>query len=252
MNPIIAICIALAAQIIVALGAIILLGRADSFKKRAPYLLCFSAGTFLGLAFFDLLPEAFELMDAEIASYWVLGGFLFFFGLSKLVHWYHHHGDDHCDEPHGEATGTLVTIGDFLHNFFDGIVIAAAFLVDIRIGIATAIAVTAHEIPQEVSDFAVLLHSGWSRGKALLANGIAATGSILGAAVAIIFSSPEESSIAPLIAIAAGNFLYIAASDLLPRFDSHGPAAGRIKKVLAFLVGLAVMFALSLIGGHEH
>lgn len=222
-------------------------------------LIAFSAGTFLALAISSLLPEAFELNDAHDASLWVLLGFIAFFTLSQAFHWYHHHDsacpEDHVHSPKNKARISMIITGDALHNAIDGALIAVAFSASIPLGIATTLSVLLHEVPQEISDFFVLLSSGLSRAKAFLANAVSGTASIVGAILGYSMAS-IDSLIGPLLAITAGNFLYIAASDLIPHlsYESHGTISTpqRIKTLLFFILGIGIVLLLLQTSGHSH
>jgi len=140
-------------------GGVILLANKGVAQKIGYYATPFAAGALLGAAFFDLLPEGLEMNDGNSIFYWVVVGIIIFFLLEHYLHWFHHH-HDHTDSKNKKATAPLIIIGDTMHNFIDGIVIGAAFLVNIPAGIATTLAVAAHEIPQEIGDFGVLLKRG--------------------------------------------------------------------------------------------
>ena len=209
-------------------------------------------GTFLGVVFFDLLPEAIELTEHEQGPLWVLGGFLTFYLLSRFLFWYHHHEDEHCDHEYSKESGVMILSADFVHNFVDGILIAAAFMADTHLGIVTTIAVLLHEFPQEMSDFFVLIRAGMSKTKALLLNFLVSISTLAGALIAYFALSSIEFAIGPLLGIAAGNFLYIAASDLLPSLHAKENKSRRAIQVILLFVGLGVMFTISLFGGHDH
>lgn len=189
-----------------------------------PHLISFAIGSLLGAAFLGLLPHAFSYIkggDFHQIFLTVLLGLLGFFILEKLVLWRHCH-TDHC-EAHGpapdqdtKAAGTLVLVGDAVHNFVDGILICAAFLADFDLGVVTAIAIAAHEIPQEVGDFVVLLHSGFKRGKALLFNVLASLATVAGALLAYVGLSQLEAALPYVLAVAASSFIYVAVADLIP------------------------------------
>ncbi|MBP9719520.1 MAG: ZIP family metal transporter, partial [Candidatus Levybacteria bacterium] len=155
------------------IGGLLLLSHQKFAMKISHFLAAFAAGTLLGAAFFDLLPEASEHVEEAGSSVdiflWTLIGIIFFFFIERFLHWFHHHEDFHSDE-HTKTTVPLIIVGDTIHNFLDGIVIALTFLVSIPLGIVTTLAVAAHEIPQEIGDFGLLLHKGLSRKKVILVN----------------------------------------------------------------------------------
>lgn len=191
----------------------------DRFKKYLPHLISLSIGTFLAVVFFELIPESSEMIGAELSSIYILTGFLFFFVFSKVLHWYHHHDGDCCPKTSVKTSGYLVLMGDFIHNFIDGIIIALAFSADFRIGIVTTAAVLFHEFPQEASDFFVMIHSGFSEGKALFFNFLVSLSTIIGAVLTYFLANKMDIIIGPALGLVAGNFLYISASDLLPELN---------------------------------
>lgn len=204
------------------IGGFFLLWQSEFTKKILVHLITFSAGTLLAVAFLDLLPEAFEAASVEPARVlpWTLAGILFFFLFERLILRLHTH--DESDEiehekPHTRASlPALVSAGDAIHNFIDGIAITAGFLVSIPTGIITALAVAAHEIPQEIADFSIMLHGGMSRRRVAWLNVGAALMSTLGALTAYLFRDALEPYLAAILAFTAGIFIYIASSDLFP------------------------------------
>lgn len=199
-------------------GVIFLFFGFERLKSYIQYFISFSVGTFLGVIFFDILPEALEISEVQTVFLFVIVGFLFFFLLSRILNIYHaHHEDDLiCHDHYKKTSGYKVLIGDVIHNFIDGVIIALAFLADFQLGILTTIAVLLHEFPQEASDFFVLINSGFSKGKALLSNFLISFSTILGAILTYFFANNLEGIIGPALGLVAGNFLYIAASDLVP------------------------------------
>jgi zinc and cadmium transporter len=210
----------IAALAIAALSSVgILVFRSHSIDERlyAPFL-PLSVGAFLGVTFFELLPEAFH--EGTKGSVAVTVGFLGFFLLSRVLREYHHHhtiGDDSAHEDaHHKERGALVLLGDGVHNFADGVVIAVAFSISVELGVATTIGIALHEIPQEIAEFYILLRAGYTKRKALVLNLLSALTVVLGALLTNFFMDSFASLVGILIGIAAGNLLYIAASDLLP------------------------------------
>jgi len=184
------------------------------------YLVCFAAGGLLGAAFLDLLPEASKFPHDNVFLL-ALAGLLAFFLVELYFHWHHHHAHIKGENKHMHAVGYLNLIGDGVHNFIDGMIIAASFLVSTPLGIVTTIAVIAHEIPQEIGDFGILVYSGFSKGKALLFNFLTALTAVAGALLAYFASNLMQNFIYLLIPFAAGSFIYIAAADLLPEIHKH-------------------------------
>jgi len=218
----------------------------DNFKKYLPHLLSFSAGTFLAVIFFNILPEAIEKSDIETVSIFTLIGFLFFFLFARFLQWYHHH-EGNCEEHEKiKVGGHLVLAGDFLHNFVDGVIIALAFLVDKNIGIVTTTAVLFHEFPQEISDFFVLINSGFSKGKAIFFNFLVSLSTILGALVAYFAAVNIDKIIGPALGIVAGNFLYISMSDLIPELNaSKKEGNGTVKQFFFIVMGILVIYLVT-------
>jgi zinc and cadmium transporter len=176
-------------------------------------LVSYATGTLLGSAFLGMIPKALHLSSPMPVSAMVLAGLLLFFLLEKLVIWRHCHAEN-C-ETHTRA-GPLILIGDAFHNFVDGTVIAAAFLSDIHLGIVTSIAVIAHEVPQEMGDFAILLESGYTRGQALLYNFLSSITSLFGAILAYFYFKAVQALVPFVLALSAASFIYIALADLIP------------------------------------
>jgi zinc and cadmium transporter len=230
---------------VVAAGAFLL--APERWRRQVlPHLLSFAVGSMLGAAFLALLPHAIlnpHMRDVHSVGYTVLGGLLLFFLLEKLILWRHHHAFDGHGHEHGheEPAGYLILIGDGLHNFIDGVVIAAAFLMDVQLGIVTALAVAAHEIPQEVGDFAVLLSSGFSRARALAFNVLASMATVLGGIIAYFMLSDLLAYVPYVLAVAAASFIYIAVADLIPGLHKRlHPIAG-VQQVVLIMAGVAVI-----------
>jgi zinc and cadmium transporter len=200
------------------IGGLILLSNEKLMLKISHLLASFAAGVLLGTAFFHLLPEALHEGEALgiDAFLWALVGIVTFFVLERFVHWFHHHEEYHGDSSEPKATVPLIIFGDTVHNFIDGVVIAAAFMIDMQLGIITTFAVAAHEIPQEIGDFGLLLHKGLPRKKIILVNLVSASAAFLGAILTFLAGSSIEGYLPILIALTAGFFIYIASSDLIP------------------------------------
>lgn len=222
--------------------------ESKKLKTLLIYLISFSAGALLGDSFLHLLPEMVEEQGFSIQiSLGVLAGIVVFFILEKMIHWRHCHMPiDNKEHIHPFAYTNL--FGDGLHNFLDGLIIAASYLVSLPAGIATTIAVILHEIPQEIGDFGVLLHAGFSKKKALLMNFISALAAVLGAVVALVLNNNIEGIQKILVPIAAGGFIYIAASDLIPELHKETRLKVSFLQVLAFLIGIGIMALLLFVG----
>jgi len=229
------------------IGAALIVIQRQKLNSVIMYALAFSSGVVLGATFFDLLPEAVELLP-ESAFSWVLAGFVGFFALEKLIAWHHHVEGRHIHDEKPLAYLTL--IGDGIHNFVDGAVIAGAYLVSIPLGVTTTLAVIAHEIPHELSDFMVLIHGGLSNKKALRDKFACAATAILGA-IFVLFVSEQFATLEQyLVPIAAGNFLYIAASDLIPELLTVRKGNQSVRQIMLLIAGLGVVPLTGLLFGH--
>ncbi|MBU0976374.1 MAG: ZIP family metal transporter [Patescibacteria group bacterium] len=203
-------------------------------------LVSLSAGTMLGGAFLHLIPEAYEKLEPLKASLLVLTSFSLFFLIEKLLHWHHCH-DEPCEKHH---FGYLNLIGDGIHNFIDGLIIASSFLVSVELGIVTTIAIALHEIPQEISDFGVLLYAGFKQKKAVLLNFLVAAVVILGGIVGYSIGQQVNDITPYFLPIAAGGFIYIAASDLLPEMKKEVSLKKNLLHFIIFIIGIVIMFTL--------
>lgn len=209
-------------------------------------LVSYAIGALLGAVFLDILPEAIRLTpDVAAVSGTVLFGILLFFTLEKVLIWRHCH-HDHCEahEPHEHSahdhgrSGTMVIVGDTFHNFIDGIIIAAAFLTDIHLGIVTSLAIIAHEIPQEVGDFAVLLHSGYSKLRALQLNLISSFATVVGGLLGFLSLQKMQSWIPFLLALAAASMIYVAVADLIPGLHKRTQLRDTLQQVVLIILGV--------------
>ena len=239
----------------------------------------FAVGAMLGVVFLDILPHALSegVAPASLMG-WVLAGVLFFFFLEKLVIWRHshgdltphpkngdehaahekhahhghHHGHSHAHAHDGGRSGLMVLIGDSLHNATDGVVIAAAFLADFNLGVVTSLAIIAHEVPQEVSDFFVLLHSGYSRKKAFLYNFISSLSMVVGGVIAFFALAHAEAYVTPVLAFAAASMLYVAVADLIPSLHRQFSLSDTVQQMLMIGLGVASVSATHLLlhAGH--
>ena len=221
------------------IGGLLLL-RAKKHRELAILLtLPFGAGALLAAAFFDLLPESFEFGEPGDLLLWALSGFIIFFVLERCASWFHHH-HEHGDPKHQNASQRrLIIIGDIMHNAIDGLAIGAAFLVSVPTGIITALAVSAHEIPKELGTFALLLSRGWKNKTVLLANLATALATIATALIVFFLGSDAHLPVGPLLALTAGFFIYVAASDIIPDIHEQPRRMGTIQAVM--LVGGVVV-----------
>lgn len=224
--------------------------KIEKLRKVLIYIISFSAGALFGDAFIHLLPEAVSKSGFGLnISLYFLSGVVIFFFLEKVIHWRHCHGNM-LEEGHVHPFAYMNLVGDGLHNFLDGVIIAASYIVSLPAGIATTIAVALHEIPQEIGDFGVLIHGGFSKGKALLMNFASALLAVLGAVIVFVVGDVIENIELILVPIAAGGFVYIAGSDLIPELHKHGSEElwRGLLQLIAFIVGILVMVALLLVG----
>lgn len=220
----------------------------NKLKKIILYLVSFSAATFLGEVIFHLLPEAvkgFGSFNIKLGLL-VLFGFLTFFVIEKIIHWRHCHNVE-CDELDHKAIGSMNLIGDGFHNLIDGLIIGATFLVDVKLGIATAFSILMHEIPQEIGDFGVLIHSGFSKKKALLSNFLISLTSIFGTVIALIFGSNFENFLLYITPFTAGGFLYIATVDLFSEIKHEIKIKNFLLQFLVILCGIGTMLLFKFI-----
>jgi len=231
-------------------GGVFLLINPNFTQRIIIHLITFAAGTLLTVALFDILPECIEeIGSVEAASPWVLAGVLFFFVIELFLR--RHHAQNHISEsknaPHSHnraSTPLLISIGDFIHNFVDGVAITAGFLISPATGMVTALAIAAHEVPQEISDFSILLKAGWSRGKVLWWNLVVALATTLGAIVAYVFRGSVEPFLGPILAFTVGIFIYIAASDIIPEIHAqshnHEKPIHILHVIIALLAGVFI------------
>jgi len=236
------------------LAAAVFLVLSESLRNHLlPHLVSFATGTLLGAALLGLLPHALAGVagtDTHAIPLAVLLGLLGFFLLEKLVLWRHCHAD-HCEvhvpDEHDHApqrsAGTMILIGDGLHNFLDGVLIAGAFLTDIHLGIVTSLAVAAHEIPQEVGDFAVLLQSGFARGRAFLYNMLTSLTTVVGGVLAWFALQETEAVLPYILAVAASSFIYIAVADLIPTLHRRVEGKATAQQVVLIAFGVLLIYA---------
>ncbi len=234
------------------IGGVLLLrssGRRAFFVHLA---LPFGAGALLAAAFFNLLPEAIEQTDTHRALMYALAGFLLFFVLERLLGWWHHHEEHHhsaVDGARNTTHRTLVIIGDTIHNALDGVVLGTAFVVSPTAGIATALAIAAHEVPQEIGDFGILLGKGMRPRRVLLVNIVSALATVVTALLAYGLGSSTTLHTAPLLAVAAGFFVYVAASDIIPDIHEKPRRDGNVQ-ALMLLAGVGVVWLVTTLVPH--
>ncbi|MEK7595038.1 MAG: ZIP family metal transporter [Patescibacteria group bacterium] len=222
------------------IGLISLSLKEENLSKILVFMVSLSAGTLMGGAFLHLLPEASREFSVEPVLLTTLMSFVLFLSIEKVLHWHHCH-NGHCDQHTG---GYMNLLGDVLHNFLDGLVIAAAFNTDLKLGIVTTLAVALHEIPQEIGDFGVLIFYGFSKTKALLLNFLVASSSVLGGMVGYFWLTGSSYLNAFFIPLAAGGFIYIAASDLVPEIKKEDNTLRSLLSFLTFLSGIAIMYLM--------
>ncbi len=230
-------------SIVSLLGGVLLLFKKNLATKISDYLAAFAAGALLGTAFFDLLPEA---LDGETSTDtvlgWTLAGILLFFLLERFIHWFHHHHEHEGETT--KPTGTLIILGDSVHNFIDGVVIAITFLINPAVGVVTTLAVGAHEIPQEIGDFGILLKAGYSRKKVLWYNVLSACTAFAGALITYWIGPSIEAYLPILLGVTAGFFIYIATSDLIPEIHAWGKKKLAVAESFLLLGGVIVVGVL--------
>lgn len=209
-------------------------------KKALFYLVSFAAGTLLGAAFLDLLPEALESGFKQSVPIFILLGILAFFILEKFLYWHHHHIRHEKEEVHGFTY--LNILGDGVHNFLDGAVIAISFMNSTALGIVATIAIIAHEIPQEIGDFAVLIYGGFSKAKALMYNFLTALTAFVGALLAYLYSNFIQNSSSYITAFAVGGFVYIASTDLIPEIHKETDLRKSFLQFILMILGILLIW----------
>ncbi len=237
------------------IGVLTLSFKKDFLKKILVVLVAFSAGALIGVAIFDLVPETLEAAGSS-ASIYIVSGILIFFVVERFIGWHHSHHEADIDpaghkEHHHSHEKPFVYIAlasESVHNFIDGTLIAASFIVNVPLGIATTIAVALHEIPQEIGDFAILLHGGLKPRKALFYNFLVAITAVAGGVISFFLSSQIENSIPVLLGIAAGGFLYVAIVDLLPELHKSGTGWKRnLAQLVSLGIGIVVIYLLGVL-----
>jgi zinc and cadmium transporter len=243
---------ALAGSVVSLIGGLILIKSTTKRELFVRYAMPFGAGAMLAAAFLGVLPEAIEGGGVHPTMYYALGGFLVFFILERLLGWFHHHHHDETAQGARDKTHmSLVVIGDTLHNAIDGVALGAAFLVSPAAGVGVALAIAAHEIPQEVGDFGILLGKGMRPRKVVIVNVLSALATVVTALLTFWLGGSFDLQPAPLLAIAAGFFIYVAAADIIPDIHEKPHAEGRVQ-ALMLLVGIVVLAVVIALTPHSH
>jgi zinc and cadmium transporter len=227
---------------------------AASLALRAtwvPMLVSFAVGTLLGAAFLEIIPHAFKIGEAHQVAFSILGGIFGFFVLEKVLIWRHCH-TEHCEvhDQDGKRSGTLIIVGDTVHNFVDGVLIAAAFLQSIELGVVTAVAIIAHEIPQEVGDFLILLHSGYSRLRALAMNVLSSLATVVGGVVGYYGLQLLDNIHPILLGVVAASMIYVAVADLIPGLHRRPELRDTASQALLIALGIGAIGLVSALLPH--
>jgi zinc and cadmium transporter len=228
------------------IGGVILLGRAGMVKKFSHWFVSFAAGALLSLAFLDLLPEALDVYkgsDVQGLLLWVLVGIVIFFLFERVVWHVHGHYSEDPDK-HAHPAPIMLMVGDAAHNFLDGVAIATTFIANPALGALTAVGVALHELPQEIGDFSVLLHHGWTKSRTLWMNLLISLVSIAGAILAYFFRNSIETFLPQLLAITAGSFIYISASDLIPELTQGSNNRSKLPVSILLIAGILAVYGL--------
>lgn len=229
-------------SLIAIIGIFSLFIKEKLLNKVIFLLVSFSAGAMMGGAFLHLIPEAVELLPNLLPFLIILVGFFIFFLIERIMHWRHCHLGHECDI---HSFGYLNVCGDGIHNFIDGLILAASFAINTELGFITALAIALHEIPQEMGDFGVLIYAGFNKTKALILNYLSASTIIFGAIIGYLLGN-INSFIIYLLPFAAGGFIYIATTDLIPEIKKETQPRKSAIYLLVFLCGLSLMYALKI------
>ena len=221
-------------------GSLLLFLKKNLLDRISIFLVAFAAGALMGAAFLHLLPEAIEGIESPNAFLFILFGFGIFFFIENILHWHHSHRNQKAHA----SFGSLALLGDGVHNFLDGMIIAAVFIIDIKLGFVTVLAVALHEIPQEIAEFGVLLRAGFSRHRALVLNFFSATTVILGGVVGYFLQGILGQWISLFILFAVGIFLYIGASDFVPEIRKEQGLRKSLGLLFTFAAGIFLMWAV--------
>lgn len=238
----------IAMSMIALVGSLTLILKQETLNKVLLPLVAFAAGSLIGGAPFHMIPASVHVMGNHISVYlWIVTGFLIFLALEQFLNWHHSH---QTDVDKREPLTYLILIADGLHNFIGGLFVAASFLIDVRLGITAWLAAAAHEVPQELGDFAILLHGGWTKSAALLYNFLSGLMFLFGGLVVYALSTTIDVDF--LVPFAAGNFLYIGAADLIPEIKKSSQVRENLIHFFAFVLGLAVLLVMRLAFPHAH
>jgi len=216
----------------------------EKLKKITLWLVSLSAGTLLGDSFLHLLPEATAKNNDLTVWFMLIAGMLVFFVLEKFIHWRHCHISTSDNHPH--PVGLMNMVGDALHNFIDGVIIAGSFIISIPLGLATSIAVIAHEIPQEIGDFGVLIHAGYTKKRAIFLNFLISLTALAGAIITLTIGTKIDSLIGYIAPFTAGGFIYIATADLIPEMRKETGLYQSFTQLVFLIIGIIVMLGLKL------
>jgi len=219
--------------------------------KILAVMIAYSAGAILGAALFDLLPEAVELVERTLVFPIVASGFVVFMFLERIIYWYHGHGHSHEFEDPGKKKpikefAYLNIVGDLIHNFIDGMIIAAGFINSFNVGLATTIAVAFHELPQEIGDYGILVYAGMERRRALLYNFLAALSAVLGGFIGSSFFASVENLGGYMIAFSAGAFIFLAASELIPEMHDGESRLRSMIQLAILVLGMLTIYVMGL------
>ena len=229
--------------LIALVGAFTLILSKKTLNKITLLLVAFATGSLLGGAIFHFIPEAIEELSLQLTGLLILSGIILFYFLEKILHWHHCHKTGVCERhPYTD----LILYGDSIHNFIDGLIIAASFLISIPFGIITSILIMLHEFPQEIGDFAVLIHGGFTNSKALLYNFLSQLTAVLGGILGYYYLSLRDYSIY-LLPFAAGGFLYIAIGDLIPEILKEKDLKKRLINLLALIIGFLILVSAKIL-----
>ncbi len=244
--------LAVATVSILSLIGVIAISLKETTLDRILFILVsFSAGSILGAAYLDLLPEAIEFLGEEqlsLVALYITAGFLGFFFLERFLYWYHGHVHGYESEVEEKMTVKkfvyLNLLGDGIHNLIDGMIIAASFFITIPVGLAATVAVIFHELPQEIGDFGILIYGGFTRYRALLFNFLSALSAVVGVLVSNYFSMSVENFVGFLVALAAGGFIYISASELIPEIQKEKNIGKSMVQFVLFILGIVLIWSL--------
>ncbi len=243
-----ALCAVVLTSAISLFGVAVLLIKEELLRKSIFFMVSLSAGALFADAFFHLIPESFNNLSTEtLTPILILFGIILFFCLEKFLHWHHHHvesDEEEIEDMKIHPVGPMVIVSDVVHNFIDGVIIAASFMVSIPLGIATTIAVMLHEIPHEIGNVALLIHAGFTKKRAVILNCLSALASVAGALLLILVGKNVEMISYYLLPFAAGGFIYIAGSDLVPELHKDVGLKKALLQLLGIIIGILLMAAL--------